>query len=145
MSRIVTFDSAEGAEAAFYRSFERSNLEDMMAVWATRPDIVCIHPLGPRLVGPDSIRASWVEIFHGNPSRRFTIEVAAKYAAERQLVSIVAEVISVPETGEQYAPVFATNVYQRLDDGWSMTLHHASPGAIRVVTEPAVPANPTRH
>ena len=51
-----TLASAEQAEAAFYRAFEKADLGAMMAVWAEDEEILCIHPGGQRLIGMDAVR-----------------------------------------------------------------------------------------
>ena len=51
------YASALEAEAAFYEAFEKADIDEMMAVWADDVDVVCVHPMGPRLEGRDAIRA----------------------------------------------------------------------------------------
>ncbi len=57
------FATPDEAESAFYDAFERANVSAMMAVWAESDDVVCVHPQGPRLVGFEAVRESWMQIF----------------------------------------------------------------------------------
>ena len=98
----------------------------MMAVWATDEDLVCVHPMGPRLNSWDVISASWQQILAGEPQRIFDIQLKAGWGDTGIAVRIVDEIISVPTSGLQFTPVIATNVYKFSDNGWYMIAHHAS-------------------
>jgi transcriptional regulator with XRE-family HTH domain len=53
----------DDVEAQFYQALQRGDIEGLMAVWADDDEIVCVHPGGPRVVGPQAIRASFEAIF----------------------------------------------------------------------------------
>ncbi len=129
------YPTPEDAESAFYDAFERADLAAMMAVWAADDDIVCVHPQGPRLVGFDAVRESWTQIFASGMALRIKTTDARRYLGTTMAVHCVVEMLTVP--GEQAAspPVSATNVYVLTENGWRMTVHHASP-----TTEAAQPA-----
>jgi uncharacterized protein (TIGR02246 family) len=126
--RSKLYPTPEDAESAFYDAFERSDLAGMMAVWAEDDDIVCIHPQGPRLVGFEAVRDSWMQIFAGGTSRLKvrTVDVR-KYAGQSVAVHSVVEVLSLPGQQAPAQSVCATNVYELTDNGWRMVSHHASP------------------
>lgn len=114
------------AESAFYSAFGSGDHMRMMAVWATAEDLVCVHPMGPRLDSRDVISASWQQILAGEPQRIFDIHLKASWGDTNIAVRVVDEIISVPRSGLQFAPVIATNVYKFTDNGWFMIAHHAS-------------------
>jgi ketosteroid isomerase-like protein len=118
------FSTPEEAEAAFYAAFEKADLAAMMEVWATDENIVCIHPLGPTLVGRNAVERSWKAIFQDTSPMRFRIEAQHRTAGSNVVVHVVHEHI---EAAEQSHIVLATNVYHLIDAGWCMVLHHASP------------------
>lgn len=120
------FDSSELAEAAFYEAFSSARLDDMMRVWASDDDVVCIHPGGPRLAGITDIRASWRQIFIDSMPRSFTLRGRMISGDGNQRIHILEENIRVPGTNFAAPPVLATNIYRRQADGWRMVLHHAS-------------------
>lgn len=119
------YRTPQEAEAAFYQAFERKDIDAMMAVWADRADIVCVHPGGRMLIGADAVRASWEEIFRHGPALRFTVDERSRTEHGELALHIVHEHIHVG--GEMApAPVLASNTYRRTEQGWRMILHHAS-------------------
>ena len=120
------YDTAEEAEEAFYAAFSVGRRDDMMRVWATDADIVCIHPGGPRLTGLAEIRHSWAQIFTDSMPRSFTLRGRIVVGDAVQRLHILEENIRVPGTTFIAPPVLATNVYRHLPHGWRMVLHHAS-------------------
>jgi ketosteroid isomerase-like protein len=128
-SRTRLFPTPEDAENAFYEAFERADLAGMMSVWAETDDIVCIHPQGPRLVGFEAVRESWMQIFaSGSQLRVRTTDVQA-YDGQSVSVRSVVEQLAAPGRAEPTHTVLATNVYELTESGWRMTVHHASPPA----------------
>jgi len=134
--RNKLYPTPEDAETAFYEAFERADLAGMMAVWAASDDVVCIHPTGPRLLGFEAVRDSWVQIFSGGSQLRVRTTDVKKYDGQSVAVHSVVEVLTAP--GQQGAgqSVLATNVYELGDTGWRMVIHHAAP-----MPEPAAPAD----
>jgi uncharacterized protein (TIGR02246 family) len=119
------FYSAEEAEAAFYRAFERRDLDAMMAVWADEASIVCVHPGGPMLIGREAVRASWEQILGGG-AMSFVVQEVRREIRDRLAVHVVQEHIRAGDE-RPGPPVLVTNVYRLTDHGWRMILHHASP------------------
>lgn len=120
------FASAEEAEAAFYRAFERHDLEAMMAVWADEAVIVCVHPGGPMLIGRDAVRASWDQILAGGGPMSFVVQAVRHETRDGLAVHVVQEHIRAGDE-RPGPPVLATNVYRLTERGWRMILHHGSP------------------
>jgi uncharacterized protein (TIGR02246 family) len=116
----------EDAETAFYAAFERADLQAMMSLWADDEAIVCVHPLGPLLVGRKAIQQSWKAIFAGSSSMKFTVDRQLRTADDSVAVHIVYEYIELPRQ-QRRQTVIATNAYRRTNSGWYMILHHASP------------------
>jgi len=135
-----TFPTAQDAENAFYEALERCDLEAMMAVWAEDEEIICVHPSGPRLTGPDQIRESWSHIFSSGPRARVHITSQVAISGMMLAVHSVFELFTLEGQARgdvKPAPIVATNVYLRTAAGWRMIVHHASPA-------PAQPEPPTR-
>lgn len=127
--RSTLYATPAAAEQAFYDAFERGDCDAMMAVWDDSPDIVCIHPLGPRLQGRFSIQESWRQIFGGGARLRFRISAVHHLHQQELSIRVVQENITVLNEVEQPAqPLLVTNAYRRTARGWRMVLHHASPG-----------------
>ena len=124
--RSDLFESPTEAEEAFYDAFSSADADAMMRVWAHSVDVVCIHPSGPRLEGILEIRRSWKLIFEDRVRRQFTLRSRRIIGSDDIRVHLLEESIAVPGAVLASAPVMATNIYQRLQDGWYMVLHHAS-------------------
>lgn len=120
------FYTPQEAEAAFYAAFAKQDLAAMMAVWADDPQIACILPLGPKLIGPEAVRAGWETIFHHSPQMQLLIEEQGRAQDGALAVHTVQEHIRIGGETSQ-APVLVTNIYRLTDGGWRMILHHASP------------------
>ena len=127
--------NADDVEAAFYDALQHGDIDKLMACWADEDEIVCIHPGGPRVVGPIAIRATFEAMF-SNGSIRAWPEQARKLQAVASAVHNVLERIEVltPE-GPGQAWVIATNVYHKTAQGWRMVMHHASPGTQSEIQE----------
>ena len=125
------FPTAQDAENAFYEALERGDLEGMMAVWAEDEEIVCVHPGGPRLSGPDEGRSSWARIFSAGAGPRVHITQQVAVTAMMIAVHSVHENFSIEGDARGQVPVIATNVYLRTAAGWRMIVHHASPAPVQ--------------
>ena len=129
MIRVPRFGSPEEAQDAFYRAFEQADLEAMMAVWADDDEIVCIHPAGPRLTGPEQVRDAWREIFRNGPTLLFTLSEGLLHRGATLAVSCVQENIRTVGDENTAHVVAATNVFVLTVGGWRMLVHHATPSA----------------
>jgi uncharacterized protein (TIGR02246 family) len=127
--------SPDDIEQQFYEALQQGDIEKLMGVWADEDEVVCVHPGGPRIVGPDAIRASFEAMFatgavdaHPERVRRLVMHgTAVHHVLER--VQVIAD------EGAQVAWVIATNVYLKTIQGWRLVLHHASPGTQQEVDE----------
>ena len=91
-------------------------------------EIACIHPGGPRVLGPQAVCASFEAVFaHGSVD--VLPEAVRRYVTHGFAIHHVIErVRGVTRSGPQTAYVIATNVYVRTPEGWRMVAHHASSG-----------------
>lgn len=123
MSRITS--SAEAVERAFYAAMADGDLERMMALWVDDDSAVCNHPGGPRLVGPEAIRASFREMFTGGGVRIATAAVRAWRRSDVAVHSLIERIAVHGRGGAQVVEVVATNVFVRTPSGWRILVHHA--------------------
>jgi ketosteroid isomerase-like protein len=110
MKRTI-YATPQDAEAAFYESIERSDLEAMMTVWADDDDIVCVHPGAARASGVAQVRESWRQIFAGGQALRFRLRQPQTVNGMTLVVHSVYEQISIAGEARTHGPVVATNVY----------------------------------
>ena len=89
--------------------------------------MVRVHPGGPRLAGPDQVRASWRQILSGGTRARVQASQLVTISGPMVAVHSVQENFSVPGEARPMPAVVATNVYLRTAAGWRMIVHHGSP------------------
>lgn len=128
LQAAIAGGSADELEQSFYEALRNADIGQLMACWAEEDDIVCVHPGGPRLIGPTAIRMAFEALFaHGTvqayPER--VHKVVSMACAVHHLIERVE--LNVAH-GPNQAYVIATNVYQKTPQGWRMVAHHASPG-----------------
>ena len=122
-------------EQQFYEALQRADIEALMAVWSDDDEVVCVHPGGPRVVGPAAIRAAFEAIF-ANGAIAVRPEKVRRLQTMNCAVHSVLERIEIPtDEGAQTAWVVATNVYVKSGGTWTMAAHHASPGSPREVQD----------
>lgn len=121
------FASPQDAEAAFYDSLERADMETMMSVWTDEEEVVCIHPGGVRISGYANVMESWRQILGNGP--RLRVRLSHQVHLQGLLLSIhsLHENITLIEDDTPRPPIVATNIYLRGAQGWRMLVHHASP------------------
>ncbi len=134
--------SPDDVETQFYEALREADLEKLMAVWADDDEVICVHPGGPRVVGPRAIRAAFEAMFangriHAHPER-----VRRVHSLEAAVHNLVERIELATTEGQRTGYVLATNVYLKTAQGWRMVAHHASPGTPNetpeVVEAPAV-------
>lgn len=120
--------SPDDVEAQFYDALREGDIDKLMALWSDEDDIVCVHPGGPRIVGPRAVRAAFEALFaagriHAQPQhvKRVQLIDAAMHNVLERIDISTAE-------GPRTAYVVATNVYHKTALGWRLVAHHASPG-----------------
>ena len=121
--------SADEVEAAFYEAMQTADIERLMACWSDDDEIVCVHPGGPRVVGPAAIRATFDAIFSNGSIRAWPEQVRRIEALASVVHNVLERVEVLTDNGPAQAYVLATNVYHKTAQGWRMVAHHASPGS----------------
>jgi ketosteroid isomerase-like protein len=116
------------AEAQFYEALRDADLDKLMAVWSDEDEIVCVHPGGPRLVGPRAIRASFETLFGNGHIDARPQQVKRVQLPDAAMHNLVERFDLRTAEGPRTAYVLATNVYHKTALGWRLVAHHASPG-----------------
>jgi uncharacterized protein (TIGR02246 family) len=127
--------SPDDVEQQFYEALQSGDIEALMAVWADDDDIFCVHPGGPRVIGPVAIRAAFEGIFSNGSVNAQPEKVRRVHGPACAVHSVLEHVRVMTEDGLHSAWVIATNVYMQTARGWRLTAHHASPGSQREMQE----------
>ena len=121
--------SPEEIEAEFYEALQRGDIERLMAVWGDDDEIVCVHPGGPRVVGPAAVRATFEALFANGPVRVRPEQVRRVHGPGCAVHNLLERVEVLTDEGTLTAWVMATNVYVKGALGWRLVAHHASGGS----------------
>ena len=125
------FSTPKNAENHFYHAFSNCDLEKMMAVWLDSNEISCIHPGSSAFVGTSQITLSWQQIFNPRAKRVFNLKTINQASAEDFCLRLVQENIYLEEKNFAAPPIYATNIYRKIDFSWFMISHHASVSPIK--------------
>jgi ketosteroid isomerase-like protein len=126
---------ADDIEAAFYDALQAGDIDKLMACWADEDEIVCIHPGGPRVVGPVAIRATFEAMFANGSIRAWPQQVRKTQGIASCVHNVLERVEVLGPDGLAQAWVIATNVYHKTTQGWRLVAHHASPGTQSEIQE----------
>ena len=131
----AVYDLREANER-FYRALEALDLATMERVWLHARDVRCIHPGSEALVGWDTVRSAWEQIFANTRWMRVQpTDVRMQVIGEVGIVACAENITATQDDDVGLAVAQATNVFRRMADGWRMILHHASPAPV-TVTQP---------
>lgn len=120
--------SPDDVEAQFYEALREGDLDKLMSVWSDDEEIVCVHPGGPRVIGPRAVRTAFEAIFasgrvHAQPGKVHKVRLL-----DAAMHNVVERIEVATAEGPRVAYVLATNVYHKTAHGWRLVAHHASPG-----------------
>lgn len=128
--------SPDDVEAQFYEALREADLDKLMALWADDDEVFCVHPGGPRVVGPLAIRTAFESMFASSGRIHARPERVRRVVSIDSAVHNLVERIELQTTeGRRTGFVVATNVYIKTTQGWRMVAHHASPGTAQEAPE----------
>ncbi|MDO9286272.1 MAG: nuclear transport factor 2 family protein [Aquabacterium sp.] len=128
--------SPDDVEAQFYEALREADLDKLMALWADDDEVFCVHPGGPRVVGPQAIRVAFEAVFAANGRiHAFPERVRRLQALGTAVHNLVERIELQTDEGPRTGYVLATNVYLKTAQGWRLVAHHASPGTAQETPE----------
>jgi ketosteroid isomerase-like protein len=120
-------EAVRDANRRFYQAFESLTLDEMEPVWAHSPEVACVHPGWPRLVGWHTVRESWEAIFRGTREMRFTLtDVRIEVRGHLAWVVCTENILSETRGNLAVTAILATNIFERRGNAWLLVHHHAS-------------------
>lgn len=115
------------ANEAFYQALQSRDFSSMDRCWSHDEEVACTHPGWHRLDGWGEVARSWVAIFANSRPWKVGCENArAILSGDLAVVVCIERMETVGGEGEP-ARMQATNVFRRVDGGWRIIHHHASP------------------
>ena len=116
------------ANQAFYRAFEKKDIEAMEALCSKGIGSLCIHPGRKALKGWDAIRQSWVQIFKATRYLEIDLDVmSVGISGDLAYVVLVEKVMQVAGNRRLEAKSMATNMFEHMGGKWYLVHHHGSP------------------
>ncbi len=116
------------ANEAFYRAFEKKDIEAMSGVWSQGTGSLCIHPGRNTLRGWKEIRSSWEQIFRNTKYIEIETEIISTEVRDNIAYVIVIEnLLQVIGGRRLQAQSMATNIFERMASSWYLVHHHGSP------------------
>jgi ketosteroid isomerase-like protein len=116
------------ANQAFYRAFEKKDLEAMEAVWSKGMGCLCVHPGRDALKGWTAIRDSWELIFKNTRYLEIDTDILTlEVSGDLAYVVLIEHVLQISSGRRLEAQSMATNAFERMAGQWYMTHHHGSP------------------
>ncbi|MGI8501451.1 MAG: nuclear transport factor 2 family protein [Hassallia sp.] len=116
------------ANTAFYRAFEKKDIEAMSVVWSQGTGSLCIHPGWNVLRGWKEVRTSWEQIFKNTAYIEINTDIITTEVRDNiACIVLVENVFQVIEGRRIQAQSMATNVFELLGGKWYLIHHHGSP------------------
>jgi ketosteroid isomerase-like protein len=116
------------ANEAFYRAFEKKDMEAMSAIWSQGTGSRCIHPGRNVIQGWKDIRYSWEQIFKNTNYLEIETEIISIEVRETIAYVIAMEKVLQVSGGRRFnAESIATNIFERMASSWYLVHHHGSP------------------
>lgn len=116
------------ANEAFYRAFEKKEIEAMSTVWSQGTGSLCIHPGSKALRGWKEIRSSWEQIFKNTKYIEIETEIIATEIRNNLAYVIVVEnLLQIIGSRKIQAQSMATNIFELMAGKWYLVHHHGSP------------------
>ncbi|MBH8551552.1 nuclear transport factor 2 family protein [Nostocaceae cyanobacterium CENA357] len=116
------------ANTAFYRAFEKKDIEAMSAIWSQGTGSFCIHPGRNVIRGWKDIRISWEQIFKSTAYIEINTDIITTEMNDRTGYVVLREnLLQVIGGQKMEAQSMATNIFQLLGSKWYLVHHHGSP------------------
>jgi ketosteroid isomerase-like protein len=116
------------ANTAFYRAFEKKDIEAMSAVWSKGTGCLCVHPGRTVLQGWEQVRSSWEQIFKNTRYLEINIDlIRTEINGDLAYVVVTENLLQIVQGRKLEAQSIATNLFERMAQGWYLIHHHGSP------------------
>ncbi|MGB7413201.1 MAG: nuclear transport factor 2 family protein [Thermosynechococcaceae cyanobacterium] len=125
---MTTEQDVLDVNTAFYRAFEKKDLEAMESIWSQGTSSTCIHPGREALQGWQSIRLSWQTIFRNTAYLEIdTTVISTEMNGDVAYVILIEKVMQVAQRRRLEARSVATNIFEQMGGQWHLVHHHGSP------------------
>jgi ketosteroid isomerase-like protein len=127
LSKPILFASAEECEQAFYEALENADVDAMADLWLQDDDVSCTHPGASRILGYNSVRASWAAILGAGPLAVRTLARRSFESPTLAVTSLIEEIGVLQGSVRRLVHVLVSNAFVKTPTGWKMVLHAGAP------------------
>ena len=112
---------------AFYRAFEKKDIEAMSVIWSQGTGSLCIHPGRNVLRGWREIELSWLQIFRNTKYLEIETEIIAVEIRDNvAYVILIEKLLQIVGGRSVQAQSMATNIFEQMASTWYLVHHHGS-------------------
>ena len=127
-SVLAMFVNAAELEKAFYNALMQGDVEQMMALWVDDQSSICILPNFPYAQGHLAWSEIWRTLFEIG---QFKTQVLASHSLDNSQTAVRNQLLHIELTLNQNDTVqhfnlHSTLVFSKTEDGWRISLFHAS-------------------
>lgn len=116
------------ANKAFYNAFSSLNIDEVHKCCTASESDVCIHPGWAPIKGWAAIAEAWIEIFESTNYIQVTpSDIIVQIIGDVGWVTCLENIYSLVGVQQLMGQVAATNIFNRTDSGWKLSVHHGSP------------------
>jgi ketosteroid isomerase-like protein len=113
---------------AFYRAFEKKDIDAMSSIWSTGNASLCIHPGRNILKGWLQIQHSWKQIFENTQYLEINIDIISSEMHGNLAYIVLTESLLQVVRGQRIeSQTLATNIFEHTAQRWYLIHHHGSP------------------
>ncbi|KAF8766309.1 hypothetical protein HU200_007826 [Digitaria exilis] len=114
------------ANARFYNAFKNGDIAAMYSIWAKGDHVYVIHPAAGRISGYDVVMQSWEMVCNADYEFPLSIDLKNIEIHIRGNLGCVTCLEVVKNKGRTWGKQVATNIFEKVDGVWLMSVHHAS-------------------
>ncbi len=127
-SVLAMFANASELEKAFYAALAQGDVEQMMALWVDDQSSICILPNFPYAQGQLALSETWRTLFEIG---QFKAQVLASHCLDNIQTAVHNQLLHIELTlnqdgAVQHFNLHSTLVFSKTEDGWRVSLFHAS-------------------
>lgn len=119
--------SVLAANARFYNAFRAGDLASMEGLWAKGDNVCVVHPGAGGISGYDLVISSWEYVL---VDYEFPLDIEIKDVrvnVKGDVGYVTCMELVKTKGGNSWGRQFATNVFEKVDGQWLISIHHASP------------------